>query len=212
MTWLRHALVSLAVAGVLAAIASGSARAAVLLDQVSAGTFNSVAGLSNGSTFGRSQTFTVGLAGILDSVEVSFFPPSGAPTTLRILATSGGVPIGGAAGSTVLATSTLVTGVGGVFTFDLSPSALAVAVGDVLAIEPFGSGSWLGTSTNPYAPGSDHFFSAPSPNTWTVNSGSDNFFRTFVQVAQVPEPASLTLFAAGLAALGLIGWRRRRAA
>ena len=212
----RKASGVLALSAGLAVAVCGAARATVLLDQVSLPGSGASGNASNGGTFGRAQTFTVGIAGVLDSVEVTM--DFGTPTTLRILATSGGLPVGGAAGSTVLATSSSATASGTTFTFDLSPAALAVAVGDVLAIEIFG-GNWL-YSDDPYAGGSSYFFNVGgtfSVDTWTSGS-ADTAFRTFVEDAPVltavPEPASLALFGAGLAGLvgaGAWGRRRRRA-
>lgn len=113
-------------------------------------------GLSNGSDFGRSQTFTVGLAGVLDSVEVDI--ANEVPTLIQILDTSGGTPIGGASGSVILASSSSVTSAGDVHTFDLSSSGLVVNVGDVLAIEVFGTGAWRHHSGGAsYAGGNDFF-------------------------------------------------------
>lgn len=217
MTGAYRALVSSVLAGTLAAMVVGfsaTARATVMLDQAHTGPFSATSFVGNGSSFGNAQTFTVGLAGILDSVEVPVL--GGSPTTLRILATAGGVPIGGAAGSTVLATSSSVTSVANLYTFDLSAAALAVAVGDVLAIELIGTGFWELSFGNAYAAGERYVFDtgvfSPVPvNNWTVVPGQDSLFRTFVEVAMIPEPSALALFAAGLAGLGFAARRSKRA-
>ena len=87
-----------------------TAGSTVVLDQdfFPAAPINVTGGLSNGTTFGRSQTFTVGIDGILDSVEIEV-RANEPPTFLRILAATGGTPIGGAAGSVVLASSSSFT-------------------------------------------------------------------------------------------------------
>lgn len=217
MTGPYRTLVSLVLAGTLAAVVvgfSGPARATIMLDQAHTGPLSAGSFVGNGTSFGLAQSFTVGLAGILDSVEVPV--DGGAPTTLRILATASGAPIGGAAGSTVLATSSSVTSVAGLHTFDLSAAALAVAVGDVLAIELIGTGFWRVSLGDAYAAGSSYSFDtgviSPVPvNNWTIAPGVDGLIRTFVQVPMIPEPSALALFAAGLAGLGVAARRRKRA-
>lgn len=169
---------------------------------------NGFGNLSNGTTFGRAQTFTVGLAGIFDSIDVQV--RSGGATQARIIATAGGAPIGGSGGSTVLATSSSVTNAGDVYTFDFSPSGLAVTVGQILAIELFGQGQWSGvtaTGGGSYAGGSDYFFNTnfATPN-WTINPNFDWNFRTYVDVS---EPGIVALVLIGLLGMSLARRRNR---
>ena len=50
-------------------------------------------------------------------------------------------------------------------------------------------------------------------NTWGSGSDADSFTLDVVApVTNTPLPAGLPLFASGLAALGLLGWRRKRMA
>ncbi len=153
-------------------------------------------------SWGVTQTFTVEQAGVLDSVEIHAgiaFPL----TELRILQTIGGVPLGGAGTSVVLASTTLVTSLpGDIQRFDLSGAGLIVNVGDILAIEPIndpiGLASWRGHSNVDY-PGGQVFTFNTSNSNWTLYPGTDMRFRTYVTV---PEPASAALLAiGGLAAL-----------
>ena len=43
---------------------------------------------------------------------------------------------------------------------------------------------------------------------WTWGTGADQSFT--LEIGQTPIPAALSLFATGLGALGLLGWRRKR--
>ena len=153
-------------------------------------------------SFGVTQTFTVGRAGILDSVEIQAGIGFPLPE-LRILQTSGGAPVGGAGTSVVLASTTLMTSLpDNVQRFDLSGAGLSVSVGDILAIEPvndaIGLANWGGHSNVDY-PGGQAFTFTTSNSDWTPREGGEDMrFRTYVNV---PEPASLALLAMGSVAL-----------
>ena len=73
------------------------------------------------------------------------------------------------------------------------------------------SDSDLGTSTSTYL--STTFASlgvTPGTYIWTWGTGADQRFT--LQIGETPLPAALPLFASGLGALGLLGWRRKRKA
>jgi hypothetical protein len=52
----------------------------------------------------------------------------------------------------------------------------------------------------------------PGTYVWSWGSGADQSFTLDIQAPAAPLPASLPLFATGLGALGLLGWRRKRQA
>ena len=194
---------------VVSALGASTASATVVLDQdfFPAQEVNSLVDCSSPEfSYGATQTFTVGQAGVLDSVEIQAFAFS--LTEMRILQTSGGVPIGGAAGSIVLASSTLMSTLpDDVYRFDLSGAGLNVSVGDVLAIEPIddlmGAGLWAG-HTNANYPGGRAFTFNTSNSDWTPHLFAEDMrFRTYVNV---PEPASAALVMVG----GLMLASRRR--
>lgn len=182
------------------------ASAMIVQDQSYSDTSNTTASFSLADmTFGRAQVFTVGVAGILDAVVITAGSPGIAFSEMRILATSGGVPIGGSGGSTVIANSTSFTESGNDYTFDFSAAALAIDIGDQFAIEVFapGGSSWIGHNPNTYAGGSSYFFNSPfGINNWSFDS-SGYFFTTYVDV--VAEPATWVLLCLGGGLLLFLG-------
>ena len=129
------------------ALIAGSARANLVLDQVSDAYTASLGGELGGPsveyTQSALQTFTVGVGGALATVDLqvqhSFVAPTG-DLVLSILGTTGGVPdFSQNLGSVTLPASSIPPNdnfASGPFTsFDVSGLGIAVAPGDVLAFE-----------------------------------------------------------------------------
>ena len=77
---------------------------------------------------------------------------------------------------------------------------------------PFPSGCYMRISYSPNPYGGFPYFT-PQYALYVSNAGSNPVdFVLTAEVATTPLPAALPLFASGLGALGLLGWRRKRKA
>ena len=134
------------------------------------------------------QTFTAGLSGGLDQVDLKLVG-SGSPTlplTVEIRNAAGGSP-----GGTVLASGSVPASAAPPFPaafVSLGFSTPApVTAGTQYAIVAYNADvsphrwGWAVDATNPYAPGSTfHQATSPPGPTWTIDSGSDLAFKTYV--------------------------------
>lgn len=208
-------------------IASGVTQAVPVLDQF----FDSSELTSMASDVGstdKAQTFTVGITGTLvrADVEIMRWPPStigGVPIPtgdllFDIRTTIGGVPIDDdtmtLASMVVSADSIPMTR--GWYSFDIKPFDVSVTTGDILAIVLRSESDnmidyrWFGgldRFDDTYDFGA-HYYRNPSYGitTWTLLSGGDVGFKTFVE--PIPEPSTLLLLGSGL--IGIMGFRIRK--
>ncbi len=184
----------------LLALASPAAGAPIL-DQQAEVRQSAAFGLSE---LTRAQTFTVGVDGVLHSVELLL--RDSATRTFEIHATTGGVPV---LGSTPLASVSVdfAAGFASWVAIDFSSFAIPVSVGDVLAIVQPGAspaaGFWWAGGGD-YAGGTLYSTTDPSPGAYVASPELDFHFRTYV----TPEPAA-GLLAAVTALLLLVGPRGR---
>ena len=222
---LKAALVPAMIAA--AGLSAPAANAAPILDQ-SQTNDDFVHFLDPTTTLG--QTFTVGIAGVLERIDVQLrktFPGQGpAPDydiEMTLQSLSGGLPSGTVLASATVDGNTLPAAglaVTPMTMFDISGAGINVSIGDMFAIvltaqgtgsEPgdwnifvsSGSGPDLYTGGNKLQYGSSGWFATSNSSDWT--------FQTFVsegEVVAASEPASMAVVAVGLAGLLLV--RRRK--
>ena len=201
------------VISVVIGLLSGIAWAAPILDQSCCSSTETSPGISTDLT--RAQTFTVGLAGLLSSVELGVSGTT-VPVTIEIhpqIVAGTTLPLG-----TPLAKGIIPTGASEFFSVDISGAGLLVAPGEILSIVLLPAadvgGVWTAQSPGLYTRGTALTTTTPNPAVFVLaldpTSGAerDFSFRTFVDPRAVPGPDTLTLIGLGLAAAA--AWHARQ--
>lgn len=160
------------------------------------------------------QSFTVGVTGQLTEIDAELDYPNygtNATFTMQLVQLSGGLPTG-----SVLGTVSQTLGYGqGFYAFDFTSQDIFVTNGEQLAyvFTAADFSRWLSSSGDSYASGTSYMefpgATDGSPTSWTAKN-YDAYFQTRVDptATPAPEPASLTLLAAGIG--GVIMRRRRK--
>lgn len=202
-------------AGLFLAMAA-STSADILLDQ-QYNFSSSFADSTNGNVSEVGQTFTVGIAGTLSSIDVLMFRLSGifdptGPAVLKVYNTTGGNPTGAPLTSVSKAKGDISLNVASFATFDVSAAGILVNVGDKLSFGISAPGSEVGpyflpTTDSPGYAGGNGVNRIINPvGAWQLSQNFDHGFKTVV-ITAVPEPCSLVLlFAGGMS----VACRRRR--
>jgi hypothetical protein len=194
-------------------------QAAPILDQTvtPAGHGGGFAALNSGGTATTiEQRFTVGLTGNLTEIDVALaklnlFGGTYGTGSFDIYAATGGVISGPSLATASFSVASLLDESGSFPPFtDFTFSPFGVTAGEQLAFVFGHSGSaWLVGDVGPSAYGG--FSQSTNGNFTCCIAGESLKFQTFVDTAPVtavPEPLTMSMFAAGL--LGAGGLRRRR--
>ena len=149
------------------------------------------------------QTFTVGIAGTLDSVDLDLNYESVVPTydiTVEIRTTTSGLPDGPASTlASVQFDTSVLTPTFTLYSIDFSPFFIPLSVGDQLAIvltseEDAEAAAWRGAD-DAYPGGKWYFDSGAG---WeTEGKDLDGYFQTYVEPSVIPAPAALHLVVIG---------------
>ena len=210
-----------AIAGLLVGL-SGQASAATILDTTNSHSMliPPVAGVGNGvviesscgATLSAAIPFTLSSAGTIQSVQAYIYEFVGlSSVTIGIMSNTGtNVPNGTFIDSSIVAGTPSPTG-----PINLTPNwSLAAGTYWLAAVGTPGALEWqtLNGAIGGYAIGNG----TGSAGSWTGVSGELEpmalITGTVSGVSPVPLPATLPLFATGLGALGLLGWRRKKKA
>jgi len=188
-------LMRAAVAGACAACVAlpGTALAGTLDQQQPNG---EGASLQIQNTQSLAQTFTAGLTGGLDQVDLKLSGTGPTqPLIVEIRNSTAGSP-----GGTVLASGSIPTSAAPAVTAFVSlgfATPPPVAAGTQYAIVAYTAAAnpnrwdWVVDATNPYPGGTSNFQAASPPGpTWTSQSGSDLSFKTYVLTPSPPPTAT----------------------
>jgi hypothetical protein len=194
--WLSVALVAL---GVLALAPAGAWAQTLDQQQENHPRDVGVQGPDTGTPISRAQTFTAGLSGQLDRIDLALSKSTttDGPLTVEIR----NVDPSGAPGTDVLASAavpaaSVPTGGSAAIAFvevPFDPTA-AVAAGGRYAIVAYTGGAnvyrWGADFENPYAGGSLFGSVQSPPSAWGANTTDDLAFRTYVAPADTTAPTS----------------------
>ncbi|MBW7992638.1 MAG: hypothetical protein FVQ84_21835 [Planctomycetes bacterium] len=188
---------------VIVAAVSLDALASPTLDQSHLGSDDLMETIYNNRQL--AQTFTVGIAGTLDSVVLDLIYDQEAPTydiTVELRTTTGGLPDWPANSlASVQFNTSVLTTTFALYSVDFSSSSVPVSVGDQLAIvlisqdDSDHAASWHIAYNNPYS-GGQFYDDLGTGTTWDTKD-YDAYFQTYVEPSVIPAPAALHLVVIG---------------